>query len=105
MARAERWHKRPRFAVGDQRSAAAEAAMRYCDGEKCKGSVPAWPVHLTSHTSGFLRQINGVPLDALPIVIRVVGGEIAVDETEAALAALLRPGDEVEQGKQERSGE
>jgi hypothetical protein len=40
--------------------------MKYCDGEKCKGSVPAWPVHLTSHTSGFLRQINGVPLDAIP---------------------------------------
>ena len=40
--------------------------MKYCDGEKCKGSVPAWPVHLTSHTSGFLRQINGVPLDVIP---------------------------------------
>ena len=39
--------------------------MKYCDGEKCKGSVPAWPVHLTSHTSGFLRQINGVPLDVI----------------------------------------
>ncbi len=23
--------------------------MKYCDGEKCKGSVPAWPVQLTSH--------------------------------------------------------
>jgi hypothetical protein len=40
--------------------------MKYCDGEKCKGSVPAWPVHLTSHTSGFLPQINGVPLDVIP---------------------------------------
>ena len=40
--------------------------MKYCDGEKCKGSVPAWPVHLTSHTSDFLRQINGVPLDVIP---------------------------------------
>jgi hypothetical protein len=39
--------------------------MKYCDGEKCKGSVPAWPVHLTSPT-GFLRQINGVPLDVIP---------------------------------------
>jgi len=40
--------------------------MKYCDGEKCKGSVPAWPVYLTSHTSGFPRQINGVPLDVIP---------------------------------------
>src|SRR5262245_4083348 len=39
--------------------------MKYCDGEKCKGSVPAWPVHLTSPT-GFLPQINGVPLDVIP---------------------------------------
>ena len=39
--------------------------MRYCDGEKCKGSVPAWPVHLTSHTSGFLRRINGAPIDVI----------------------------------------
>jgi len=53
------------FAVSDQRSATAKASMEYCDGEKCKGSVPAWPVHLTSHTSGFLRQINGVPLDVI----------------------------------------
>ena len=40
--------------------------MKYCDGERCKGSVPAWPVRLTSHTSGFLRQINGLPLDVIP---------------------------------------
>jgi hypothetical protein len=40
--------------------------MKYCDGEKCKRSVPAWPVHLTSHTSGFLRQIDGVPLVVIP---------------------------------------
>ena len=40
--------------------------MKYCDGEKCEGNVPAWPVHLTSHTSGFLRQIYGVPLDVIP---------------------------------------
>jgi hypothetical protein len=37
--------------------------LKYCDGEKCKGRVPAWPVHLTTHTSGFVRQINGAPLD------------------------------------------
>jgi hypothetical protein len=71
--------------------------MQYCDGEKCKGRVPTWPVHLTRHTTDFLHQFNGASysLDALPIAspIRVVGGEIAraVDETEAALAALRIP--------------
>jgi hypothetical protein len=40
--------------------------MKYCDGEKCKQIVPAWPVTLTSHTRDFLRQINGVPLDVIP---------------------------------------
>ncbi len=40
--------------------------MKYCDGEKCKDSVPAWPVNLTSHTRDFLRQTNGVLLEAVP---------------------------------------
>ena len=54
------------------------AAMKYCDGEKCKGSVPAWPVHLTSHTSGFVPPINGASYlrEALS-PIRVVAGDRA----------------------------
>ena len=82
------------------------AAMKYCDGERCKGSVPAWPVHLTSHTSGFLRQINGVPLEVInrrPIdeVIEVFERWLVLkDRTPlyavfGTVAANLLPGDPV----------
>jgi hypothetical protein len=68
--------------------------MKYCDGEKCKGRVPAWPVHFTRHITELLHQVNGASysLNALA-PIRVVAGEIAraVDETEEALAALRVP--------------
>ena len=81
--------------------------MKYCDGEKCKGSVPAWPVHLTSHTSGFLRQINGVPLDVIPNrrpideVIEVFGRWLILKDPTSlyavfgAVAANLLKGDPV----------
>jgi len=81
--------------------------MKYCDGEKCEGNVPAWPVHLTSHTSGFLRQINGVPLDVIPNrrpideVIEVFGRWLILKDPTplyavfGAVAANLLEGDPV----------
>jgi hypothetical protein len=81
--------------------------MKYCDGLKCKGSVPAWPVQLTSHTTGFLRQINDVPLDVIPNrrpideVIEVFDRWLILkDRTPiyavlGAIAANLLPGDPV----------
>jgi hypothetical protein len=58
------WRRfRPRLCHVNTWRRDGRAAMKYRDGEKCKGSVPAWPVDLISHTSGLLRQIKGVQLD------------------------------------------
>jgi hypothetical protein len=55
---------RPRLRHVNTSRRDGRAAMKYCDGEKCKGSVPAWPVHLTSHTTEFLHQVNGASYPA-----------------------------------------
>jgi hypothetical protein len=81
--------------------------MRYCDGEKCKGRVPAWPVHLTSHATDFLREIDGARLN-VPSIRRPIDEAIEVfgrwlilkDPTPlyavfGAVAANLLPGDPV----------
>ena len=87
--------------------AAMTGPLRYCDGEKCKGRVPAWQVDLTRHTSGFLHQINGVPLDVIPNrrpideVIEVFGRWLILKDPMplyavfGAVAANLVPGDPV----------
>jgi hypothetical protein len=81
------------FAVGDQRSATAKAAMKYCDGEKCKGRVPAWPVHLTSPIEELIGVFERWLILKDPTPLYAVFGAVAANlmEGDPVWLGLIAP--------------